>query len=225
MQQLNLVALNNSSFVLTLDFSQIAAIYGNLSAIAVRMQIKSATSGLIPKADFTVGGAAFSAVVDAGGNTVRFLAPQSAIAALSGDYVFDVRIEITGVGERVVAFGVVEFFPGVTQTTLGTNLVVGAGLGDTVFVVFSKVVNTPAVFPFSIAQMQDAATRAAASAAAAAASYTATASAGTTALAAVASAGAGYSNTVLTTWLAGLPTTLPATAGLWWVNNGVLSQS
>jgi hypothetical protein len=225
MQQLNLVALNNSSFVLTLDLSQIAAIYGSLSTIGVRMQIKAKTTDPVALAEFSIGGAIFAATVNAVGNTVQFTAAQTAVATLLGDYVFDVRLELPGLGERVAAFGIVEFFNGVTQSTVATNLAVGAGLGDTVFVVFSKIINTPTVFPFSIAQMQDAATRAAASAAAAAASLTATTNAGTTALAAVAAAGAGYSNTVLTTWLVGLPTTLPGTAGLWWIDNGVLSLS
>lgn len=125
MQQLRLQFRNNQTYRLTLDFSQIDALYpGQLSTAVIRKQI----AGF----EWVTGGTAQGSVVyNPSTKTAVFSAPETMMAGIVGPKPTDIRVELsTGVFD--VAAGVIQFIPGVTNADVTGDFGAGAGLGDTV---------------------------------------------------------------------------------------------
>lgn len=239
MQKLGFVARNNSTFILTLDFSQVAAIYPGVSGWPVRMQIKNFPTDTSALYEWVTAGAAGTFTYNSTANTGTFAAPQSGVASFSGVKYFDLRVEAP-TGEFAVAYGEIDFEQGIALSGSGPNSGMGAGLGDTVFCVFSQALSSPAVPPVNmgsvtlilnsmaayLANCNTEALSAAASLAAIGPAQTAAVAAvqaaQTTAVAALVAAAVTYQNFTqanFITWLNGLPTSLPGTAGQWWLDS------
>jgi len=232
MQNLGMVAWNNATFIMTLDFSQVAALYPSLSGWTIRMQVKTYTTDAIPLYEWVTGGAGQGLVTfNSATLTAAFTAPQSGIAGIVGQKYFDIRVE-SPTGEFIVAVGQITFQAGVTGSSSGPNASTGGSLGDTVACVFSQTMSSPAVPPLSIsyfnsvlAQMaSDVSTVSAALAAigpAASAAVSSVQAAQTTAVAAVVAAASSYqtfTQAEFIAWLNARPTTLPSSSGQWWLD-------
>ena len=101
----NIRASNNATFQWTRDLSQFAGVY-NLSAATIRMQARLSPYAPDPPAYQWVTGATTGGQIafNATTNLCVFSAPESDMAALSGDIVYDCRLEFAG-GESIIVFG------------------------------------------------------------------------------------------------------------------------
>jgi hypothetical protein len=230
MQNIKAVFPNNQSFVWTLDFSQLAALYDNISSWVVRMQIKTYPTDASPLYEWVTGGAQGTVTYNASAQTMTFLAAQSAMAAIVGLKYFDIRVEDYTAGEAAVAFGTINFLPGVTMSGSSAANSALATFPDTVFCQQSQTLASPGAPPVSPASISSSASAAESAAAAAAASEAAAQAALAAIPAAVAAAiaaavgGPGVA-AALAAWLAALPMSLPGSAGVWWIDGGVLARS
>ena len=122
MQQLRLQFRNNQTYRLTLDFSQIDALYpGQLLTAVIRKQI--------PGFEWVTNGTAQGSVVyNAATKTAVFSAPETMMAGIVGPKPTDVRVEFpTGVFD--VAAGVEQFVAGVATANVVGDFASGSGLG------------------------------------------------------------------------------------------------
>jgi hypothetical protein len=128
-------ASSNSTFVWTMDFSQVVAVYSNFSTYTVRLQIKNYMSDANPLLEIVTGGGIGlgSATYTSLSQTVEFLAAQYLVAGLTGLKVFDVRVEVPGRGEYVCVEGLISFETGVTTSIAGQNVSASGNLPDTVY--------------------------------------------------------------------------------------------
>ena len=229
MQKIGFLTNNNSTFILSLDFSQVADLYPDVTGWTVRMQMKNYPTDNYSLFEWTTGGTVQGSVVmDPVTFITLFSASQSKIAAFSGLKYFDIRIE-SPTGEFVIAYGEMIFMDGITESPYSSNSGDGAGLGDTVLCTYSQNLSSPVLSPLSVSSLQTildemsaCVTSAAAAATAAEASLASIAAAQTAAVLAVTTSAAftTFSETDFINWLNSLPTSLPSVSNQWWLDKG-----
>jgi hypothetical protein len=228
----NLRAATNATFHWTRDLSQIAAVYAVASGV-IRMQARTTPAAADPPAYQWVTGASSGGVItfDPASNLCVFAAPESDMAGMTGTMAYDCRLELPG-GECLPLFaGRIVWTPGVTRATGDASAQTGvSGLGDTVTVdgeSSADPVPLSLSLAAAIAAAQSAQTAASASAANAAGSATTAAGSATAAAASAATAAQIPTNfgAAFLAWFNTLPTSLPASTGLFWNDGGTLAQS
>ena len=147
----NLRASNNATFQWTRDLSAFAAVY-NLAAATIRMQARLSAYAPDPPAYEWVstnsahGQVQFSALT----NLAVFVAPEADTAALSGDFVYDCRLEFPGGASIVIFGGRLTFATGVTRRAADLTGTGVSGIGDTVTVDGERG-TSPVPLPLSLA--------------------------------------------------------------------------
>ena len=146
----NLRASNNATFRLTRDLSAFAAVY-NLAAATIRMQARPSPYAPDPPAYQWVTGATTGGQIafNATTNLCVFSAPESDMAALSGDIVYDCRLEFAG-GESIIVFGgLLRVSEGITRMPADLVDTGISGIGDTV-TVDGECGTSPVPLPLSL---------------------------------------------------------------------------
>ena len=131
----NLHASNNATFQWTRDLSQFAAVY-NLAAATIRMQARLSPYAPDPPAYQWVTGATTGGQIafNATTNLCVFSAPESDMASLSGDLVYDCRLEFPSGASIIVFGGLLRVSEGITRMPADLVDTGISGIGDTVTV-------------------------------------------------------------------------------------------
>ena len=205
----NLRASNNVTFRWTRDFTQIAAVYDVASSV-IRMQARTSPYAPDPpsyewNSENTTGGQiAFNATT----NLCVFSAPESDMARMPAQLVYDCRLELPGGAAVPICAGRMVLSPGVTRLANDATTETGVvDLADTVGVE-GEVLTSPTPIPLSLSAVLSACQASAAAAAASAASVTPPGLA-----------------SVIAAMSAELPTSPSAGGPTLWLDGGVLTYS
>jgi len=133
MQNLKLIAWQNSVFKLTLDFSGVAAIY-DLPNCIIRMQMRQAPFSPVIHEWST---AVDNIIYNVAAKLATFVAPVKDVINFSGDYKADIIIELPNGAPVVEATADITFRKGVTRTTPYSTETDTAGIFKTVEIVSS----------------------------------------------------------------------------------------
>ncbi len=125
-------ASNNVTFQMTLDFSQVAAVY-NVANGVIRMQAKSSPYVTAEAYGGASDGSEAGAIAfNAATNQCVFSAPLSDVAQLAGPFVADCVLELPGGIVAPLFCSALYFAPGVTRGPNDSGVTGTGPLGDTV---------------------------------------------------------------------------------------------
>lgn len=217
----NLRASNNATFRWTRDLTQFATTY-SLASATIRMAARLYPEAPDPPAyewcsTNTTGG---QITVNSATNLAVFSAPESDMAALGGDLVYDCRLEFAGGVAQVIFGGRLTVAEGITRCAAGLAGSGVSGVGDTVTVDGERAASQVPL-PLSLTAAIAAAQGAALTPAALLAAIAAFTPAQITALQAIIGAAAGGG----TSTSSGLSLDLSAPGNFWWGAGGGSSGS
>jgi hypothetical protein len=131
----NLRASNNATFRWTRDLTPFASIY-NLAAATIRMQARTSPYAPDPPCYSWVTDASGGGVAnfDPVSNLCVFSAPEADMARMTGEFVYDCRLEFSSGASIVIFGGRLRFLTGVTRLPADVAATGVSGIGDTVSV-------------------------------------------------------------------------------------------